>query len=68
MQLRKTIVATFYSKSVQLNLSDGRRLNLPQIMSGFRRGIRNKDEIFVFWNKGDTAFVAEGSDGNGDLL
>jgi membrane-bound inhibitor of C-type lysozyme len=23
----------------------------------------NKDETFVFWNKGDTAFVTEGKDG-----
>jgi membrane-bound inhibitor of C-type lysozyme len=45
---RKTIVATFYSESVQLNLSDGRRLNLPQVMSGSGARYANKDETFVF--------------------
>ena len=28
-----------------------------------RRALRHKDETFVFWNKGDTAFVIEGKDG-----
>jgi len=28
----------------------------------------NKDETFVFWNEGDTAFVTEGKDRQGDLF
>ena len=55
----KTISATFYSNSVELKLSDGRSLKVPQTMSG--SGARYAaDEPFVFWNKGDTAFITEG--------
>jgi membrane-bound inhibitor of C-type lysozyme len=45
---------------VSLALSDGRRLILPQTLSG--SGIRYADagESFVFWSKGDTAFIEEG--------
>ena len=32
-------------------------------MSGSGARYANKDETFVFWNKGDTAFVTEGNDG-----
>jgi membrane-bound inhibitor of C-type lysozyme len=56
----KTIEATYYADKVDLILSDGRGLTLPQTMSG--SGIRYADagEIFVFWSKGDTAFATEG--------
>ena len=57
----KTIAATFYSDAVDLKLSDGRSLKLPQAMSGSGARYANKDESFVFWNKGDTAFVTEGN-------
>lgn len=56
----KTIAATFYSDAVDLKLSDGRSLKLPQAMSGSGARYANKDEGFVFWNKGDTAFITEG--------
>lgn len=59
----KTIGATFYASSVDLKLSDGRSLKVPQAMSGSGARYANKDETFVFWNKGDTAFVTEGKDG-----
>jgi membrane-bound inhibitor of C-type lysozyme len=59
----KSIDATFYADSVDLKLSDGRTLKLPQAMSGSGARYANKDESFVFWNKGDTAFVTEGADG-----
>jgi membrane-bound inhibitor of C-type lysozyme len=58
----KSIVATFYADEVALTLSDGRKLALPQVMSGSGARYANGDESFVFWNKGDTAFVTEGSD------
>lgn len=58
----KSIDATFYADSVELKLSDGRSLKLPQAMSGSGARYANKDETFVFWNKGDTAFVTEGTD------
>jgi membrane-bound inhibitor of C-type lysozyme len=62
-QAGKTIGATFFANSVDLKLSDGRSLKVPQAMSGSGARYANKDETFVFWNKGDTAFVTEGKDG-----
>ena len=59
----KSIEATFYASSVDLKLSDGRSLTVPQAMSGSGARYANSDETFVFWNKGDTAFVTEGKDG-----
>ena len=59
----KSIEATFCASSVSLTLSDGRSLTVPQAMSGSGARYANKDETFVFWNKGDTAFVTEGNDG-----
>jgi membrane-bound inhibitor of C-type lysozyme len=59
----KTIEATFYGDKVDLKLSDGRALSVPQAMSASGARYANKDETFVFWNKGDTAFVTEGKDG-----
>ncbi len=74
-QQNKTIVADFYDgKSsvgpdgrpvpggrVVVQLSDGRKFSLPQTLSG--SGIRYADSsgTFVFWSKGDTSFVEEGS-------
>jgi membrane-bound inhibitor of C-type lysozyme len=56
----KTIKATYYEKNVALQLSDGRSMTLPQTISGSGVRYANSDESFVFWNKGDTAFVQEG--------
>jgi membrane-bound inhibitor of C-type lysozyme len=58
----KTIKAAFYSDKVDLTLSDGRTLSLPQTMSGSGIRYANADESFVFWSKGNTAFVTEGAD------
>lgn len=58
----KTIDAAFYAAKVDLTLSDGRSLSLPQTMSGSGIRYADADESFVFWSKGDTAFVTEGSD------
>jgi membrane-bound inhibitor of C-type lysozyme len=59
----KKIEAVFTSgskPSVQLSLSDGRRLVLPQAESASGARYTNRDESFVFWNKGRTAFIDEG--------
>lgn len=59
----KSIDATFVNgtaSSVTLTLSDGRKLSLPQARSGSGARYANADESFVFWNKGDTAFIEEG--------
>ena len=58
--LGKTIEAYFYADSVQLMLSDGRSLRLPQAMSASGARYANADESIVFWNKGHTAFITEG--------
>ena len=57
----KTIGATFYSKSVSLVLSDGRKLTHPQTVSASGARYANAGETFVFWNKGNTAFIEEGN-------
>jgi membrane-bound inhibitor of C-type lysozyme len=59
----KTIGASFYADKVELELSDGRSLSLPQVMSGSGARYANKDESFVFWSKGNTAFITEGAGG-----
>jgi membrane-bound inhibitor of C-type lysozyme len=60
----KTIEATFYADAVDLKLSDGRSMKVPQAMSGSGARYANRDESFVFWNKGNTAFITEGKDGS----
>ena len=45
--------------SVALLLSDGRKLTLPQVVSASGARYANADESFVFWNKGNTAFIEE---------
>ncbi|MDR3519516.1 MAG: MliC family protein [Candidatus Pacebacteria bacterium] len=70
----KTIVAAFYqgvakpvaagdmpipTGSVVLKLSDGRSMTLPQTISADGGRYANKDESFVFWSKGNGAFVTE---------
>ncbi len=56
----KTIVATYYSDKVDVVLSDGRVMHLPQTMSGSGIRYADADETVVFWSKGKTAFVTEG--------
>lgn len=46
---------------VVLTLADGKRLTLPQTLSGSGIRYANPDESFVFWSKGDTAFIEEGA-------
>lgn len=56
----KAIAAIYYADKVDLDLSDGRTISLPQAMSGSGIRYANADESFVFWSKGKTAFVTEG--------
>jgi membrane-bound inhibitor of C-type lysozyme len=56
----KTIGAVLYNAKVDLTLSDGRKLSLPQAISASGARYVNADESFVFWNKGNTAFITEG--------
>ena len=62
----KYINASFYigdDKFVDLVLSDGRKMSVPHAISASGARYANTDETFVFWNKGDTAFITEGKDG-----
>lgn len=59
----KTIGTVFYNNKVELTLSDGRKFSLPQAISASGARYANADESFVFWNKGNTAFVTEGKGG-----
>ncbi|MBV9159354.1 MAG: MliC family protein [Candidatus Kaiserbacteria bacterium] len=55
-----TIRAVFSDKSVHIVLpDDGREMTLPQTISADGGRYANADESFVFWNKGNTAFVQE---------
>jgi len=49
------------SGEVRLTLSDGRKMNLPQTISASGIRYANSDESVVFWSKGETAFMTEGS-------
>lgn len=57
-----SIAATFYAHKVDLKLSDGRSMTLPQVVSGSGARYANSDESFVFWNKGNMVTVTESPD------
>ncbi len=59
----KYVRAVYRPSEVNLFLSDGRTLSVPQTVSGSGARYANKDETFVFWNKGTTAFITEGKEG-----
>jgi membrane-bound inhibitor of C-type lysozyme len=56
----KTIKATFYASSVDLVLDGDRKMSLPQAQSADGGRYATADESFVFWSKGNGAFVTEG--------
>lgn len=56
----KAIAASYYDASVVLILSDGRDMTLPQTISADGMRYANADESFIFWSKGEGAFVDEG--------
>jgi membrane-bound inhibitor of C-type lysozyme len=45
--------------SVRLSLPDGGEMSLRQVVSGSGARYANSDESFVFWNKGNMAFIEE---------
>ncbi len=62
----KTIQASFSNSpsgtsTVALALSDGRAFTLPQTISADGGRYANAEETFVFWTRGNTAFISEGN-------
>ena len=55
----KTIQALFFADKAELTLSDGRHMLLLQAISASGSRYANTDESFVFWTKGNTAFIEE---------
>lgn len=55
-----SVQAIYREGKVDLFLSDQRHLVLPQVTAASGARYANPDESFVFWNKGDTAFITEG--------
>ena len=55
----KSIRAVFMTDGAEITLSDGRTMNLTQAVSADGGRYANSDESFVFWTKGDGAFVLE---------
>jgi membrane-bound inhibitor of C-type lysozyme len=55
----KAIYAEFTKNQVSLILSDGRKIILPQVISGSGARYANSNETFIFWNKGNGAFIEE---------
>lgn len=55
----KGVKATFTSQQVSLALSSGREITLSQVTSASGARYANADQSFVFWNKGQTAFIEE---------
>ena len=53
------VSAMFYQDGVKLLLSDGRTMTLPHALSADGARYANPDESFVFWNKGNGAFITE---------
>jgi membrane-bound inhibitor of C-type lysozyme len=56
----KTVDAAYYKDQVEIRLSDGRDVTLPQVEAGSGIRYANADESLVFWSKGEGAFVTEG--------
>ena len=57
----KSVQAVFFKDKVELNLSDKRSMLLLHAISASGARYTNSDESFVFWNKGNTAFIEEKS-------
>ena len=57
---KKSIQALISNDKAELNLSDKRSMLLLQAISASGVRYTNSDESFVFWIKGNTAFITEG--------
>jgi membrane-bound inhibitor of C-type lysozyme len=55
----ETIRAKYYSGWVELTLSDGRIVTVPQALAASGTRYANNDESFVFWSKDREGFIEE---------
>ena len=55
----KVIVADFYDHMVYLESPLWKAMYLPQTISASGARYANEDESFIFWNKGNTAFMEQ---------
>ena len=55
----KSVEAVFMTNGAEVTLSDGRTENLSHAVSADGGRYTNGDESFVFWTKGNGAFVTE---------
>lgn len=58
----RSIEARFYldgDGTVKLRLSDGRKWELPRVMAASGVRYATSDDAFIFWTKGNEAFVLE---------
>jgi len=55
----KSVRAVFTTTGAEVTLSDGRTMNLEHAISADGGRYTNPDESFVFWTKGNGAFVTE---------
>jgi membrane-bound inhibitor of C-type lysozyme len=55
----KTVRAKYYTGWVELTLSDGRIVTVPQALAASGVRYANRDESFIFWNKSREAFIEE---------
>ncbi len=60
----KSIHADFYKNFVYIQTGVWKDVYLPQTISASGARYATSDESIVFWNKGNTAFVTEGSPDN----
>jgi membrane-bound inhibitor of C-type lysozyme len=58
-QFMNSTAGTSTKGSVDLELSDGRTFFLPHVISADGGRYANADQSFVFWNKGNGAFIEE---------
>ena len=57
----KTVRDIFHQNNVELGLSDGRHLVLPHAISADGARYANTAETFIFWTRGQGAFIDEGA-------
>lgn len=58
----KTILARYWLGEpgrVVIKLGDGRKMTLPQVIAASGIKYSKNEDVFVFWSKGDSAFILE---------